>query len=111
MQNVQYLYYPYDVSSIASTGRLSVALETKTWEADRAGWVGDVDANGVDSADEDPIGSATSTVSFGPAGGTTIVEVRGVLPHTDTDSDEEVYAEVRFRVTSVPVTGDGAASS
>ena len=61
--------------------------------------------HGVDSADEDPIGSATSTVSFGPAGGTTIVEVRGVLPHTDTDSDEEVFAEVRFRVTSVPVTG------
>ena len=67
--------------------------------------MGDVDANGVDNADEDRIGSATSTRSFGAAGGSTTVDIRGVLPHTDTDFDEEVYHTVKFRVKSGPVTG------
>ena len=80
-------------------------MKTETWEADRAGWVGDVDANGVNNADEDRIGSATTTRNFGAAGGATVVDVRGVLPHTDTDFDEEVYHSVKFRVTSGPVTG------
>ena len=103
--NVPYVYYPYDVSCIASASGLSVEVKTETWESDRAGWAGDIDANGVNNADEDRIGSATTTRNFGPAGGATTVDVRGVLPHTDTDFDEEVYHAVKFRVTSGPVTG------
>lgn len=104
-QNRPYVFYPYEVSCIASASGLSVEVSTQTWESDRAGWVGDVDADGVNNADEDRIGSATSTRSFGAAGGSTTVDIRGVLPHTDTDFDEEVYHKVKFRVTSGPVTG------
>lgn len=103
--NVPYVYYPYQVSCIPSASGLSVEVYTETWEQDLVGRAGDVDANGVNNADEDRIGSATSTRSFGAAGGSTTVDIRGVLPHTDTDSNEEVYAKVKFRVTSGPVTG------
>lgn len=101
--NVPYVYYPYEVTCIASASGLSVEVKTETWESDRAGWAGDIDANGVNHADEDRIGSATSTPSFGVAGGTRVIDVRGVLPHTDTDFDEEVYHKVKFRVASGPV--------
>ncbi len=104
-QGVPYIYYPHEVSCIASAGGLSVEVDTGMWEADRAGWIGDVDANGINNADEDPVGSAISTVSFVPAGGSTIVDVIGLQPYTDTDFDEELYAKVRFRVTSGLVTG------
>lgn len=103
--NVPYVYYPYEVSCIGSAGGLTVEVRTETWESDRAGWVGDVDSNGIDNADEDRIGSATTSRTFGAAGGATVVDVRGVLPHTDTDFDEEVYHSVKFRVISGPVTG------
>jgi hypothetical protein len=103
--NVPYVYYPYEVSCIGSATGLSVEVETQTWEADLVGRAGDVDADGVNSPDEDRIGSASSTRGFGAGGGSTVVDVRGVLPHTDTDFDEEVYHSVRFRVTSGPVTG------
>src|SRR5262245_46488860 len=59
--NLPYVYYPYEVSCVASPGGLSVKVVTTTWEADRAGWVGDVDADGINNADEDRIGSATWT--------------------------------------------------
>lgn len=104
-QNLPYVFYPYEVSCIASPSGLSVEVKTETWEADRTGEAGDVDANGVNNADEDRIGSATSTRNFGAAGGATVVDIRGVLPHTDTDFDEEVYHKVKFRVKSGPVTG------
>jgi hypothetical protein len=93
------------VSCDASPGGLSVEVDMQTWEQDLTGRAGDVDANGVNNADEDRIGSANFTRSFGAGGGSTTVDVRGVLPHTDTDFDEEVYDKVRFRVTSGPVTG------
>ncbi len=105
LQFVPYVHYPYEVSCIASAGGLSVEVKTETWESDRDGWAGDVDADGINNADEDRIGSATVTRSFGTAGGSTTVNVRGLLPHTDTDFDEEVYHAVKFRVTSGPVTG------
>jgi len=105
-QNRPYVFYPYEVSCVASASGLSVEVFTETWEADLVGEFGDVDANGVNNADEDRIGSATSTRNFVPAGGSTTVDIRGVLPHTDTDFDEEVYHEVKFRVTSGPVTGN-----
>lgn len=104
-QNVPYVYYPYEVSCVASASGLSVEVKTETWEQDLVGRAGDVDADGVNNADEDRIGSATSTRSFGAAGGATTVNIRGVLPHTDTDFNEEVYHKVKFRVTSGPVTG------
>lgn len=102
---VPYVYYPYEVSCTGSASGLSVQVKTVTWEADLAGRAGDIDANGVNHADEDRIGAATTTRTFGAAGGATVVDVRGVLPHTDTDFDEEVYHSVKFRVTSGPVTG------
>ena len=104
-QNLPYVYYPYEVSCIASAGGLSVEVFTETWESDRAGEPGDVDANGVNNADDERIGSATSTRSFGAAGGATTVDIRGVLLHTDTDFNEENYHSVKFRVISGPVTG------
>jgi hypothetical protein len=98
------------VSCVASPGGLKVEVTTTTWEADRAGWVGDVDANGINNADEDRIGSATWSRTIGAGGGTVTVDVRGVLPHTDTDFDEEVYSETTFQVTSGTVTGSPSVS-
>jgi hypothetical protein len=103
--NVPYVYYPYEVTCIASLSGLSVEVKTETWESDRAGWAGDVDADGVNNADDDRIGSATSTPSFGVAGGTKTIDVRGVLPHTDTDFNEEPYHTVKFQVSAGPVKG------
>ena len=103
--NVPYVYYPYEVSCVASASGLSVEVKTETWEADLAGQAGDVDADGVNNADEDRIGSATTTRSFVPAGGSKTVDVRGLLSRTDSDGNDEVYQKVKFRVTSVPVTG------
>jgi hypothetical protein len=104
-QNVPYVYYPYSISCVASPGGVSVEVSTETWEQDLLNRPGDVDANGVDNADEDRIGSATSSRSFGAAGGVIPkVDIRGVLPHTDTDSNEEPWHQIRFRVTSGAVT-------
>lgn len=104
-QNVPYVYYPYEVSCVASPSGLTVEVRTETWEADLLNRAGDVDADGVNNADEDPIGSATSTRSFPAAGGSATVDIRGVLSRTDTDGNDEVYAKVKFRVRSGPVTG------
>ena len=60
----------------------------------------------VNNADEDRIGSATSNRNFVPAGGSKTVDIRGLLPHTDTNTTEELYHEVKFRVRSGPVTGN-----
>jgi hypothetical protein len=103
--NVPYVFYPVEVSCGASSSGLSVELDLQTWEQDRAGQAGDVDADGIDNADEDRIGSGSASRNFGAAGGSTTVDFRGVLPHTDTDFNEEPYGKVRFRVTSAPVTG------
>ena len=103
--NVPYVYYPYDITCVGSASGLSVEVKTETWEQDLAGRAGDVDADGVNNADDEFIGTATVTRAFGAAGGSTTVDVRGVLPHTDTDFNEEPYHKVKFRVTSGPVTG------
>jgi hypothetical protein len=103
--NVPYVYYPVEVSCVASASGLSVEVTMETWEQDIANRAGDVDANGINNADEDRIGSANFTRNFGAGGGSTTVDVRGLLPHTDTDFNEEVYDKVKFRVTSGPVTG------
>ncbi len=108
-QNIPYVFYPYEVTCDPSAGGLSVEVKTVTWEQDLLGAPGDVDADGVNNADEDRIGTATTHPSFGAAGGTRTVTVRGVLPHTDTNFDEEVYQAVKFRVTSGPVTGGWSA--
>jgi hypothetical protein len=107
--NVPYVYYPVEVSCTASASGLSVELNLQTWEQDLAGRAGDVDANGIDNADEDRIGSGSATRSFVAAGGTKTVDFLGVLPHTDTDFNEEVYDKVQFRVTSGPVVGKWSA--
>ncbi len=103
--NTPYVYYSYDVTCGASASGLSVEVKTTTYDQDLAGRKGDVDANGVNNADDDLIGTATTTRSFGTAGGTKTVDVRGTLPRTDTDGNEEMYQSVKFRVTSGPVTG------
>ena len=94
----------YEVSCVGSASGLDVEVTTVTWEADHVGVAGDVDANGVNNADEDRIGSATTN----RASRHRRQQARrrpGVLPHTDTDFDEEVDHEVKLRVTSGPVTG------
>jgi hypothetical protein len=103
--NVPYVYYPFTVSCGASSGGLSVEVQTVTYEQDLAGRAGDVDANGINNADDELIGSATTTRTFTAAGGTKTVDVLGLLPRTDTDGNEEMYDSVTFRVTSGPVTG------
>ena len=107
--NVPEVIYPYEVTCSASSAAMSVQTKTETWEADLVGRAGDVDADGVNNADEDYIGTATTTRSFTKAGGTRTVNVKGVLPHTDTDANEEVYHKVKFRVTSGAVTGSWTA--
>lgn len=103
--NTPYVYYSYDVTCGASASGLSVEVSTTTYDQDLAGRAGDVDWNGVNNADEDLVGTATTTRSFGTAGGTKHVDVRGTLPRTDTDFNEEMYQALKFRVTSGPVTG------
>lgn len=99
------VFYPVEVSCVASATGLEVELDLQTWEQDILGRAGDVDANGVVNEDEDRIGSGSASRVFGTGGGSTTVDFQGRLPHTDTDFDEEVYSKVRFRVTSGPVTG------
>jgi hypothetical protein len=103
--NNPYVYYPIKVTCGASASGLSVEVKTVTFEQDLAGRKGDVDANGVNNADDERIGSATSTRTFTAAGGTKSIDIRGTLPRTDTDGNEEMYDSVTFRVTSGPVTG------
>lgn len=103
--NVPEVIYPYELTCAPSSAAMSVQVKSQTWEADLAGRAGDVDADGVDNADEDYIGQVTTTKSFTKAGGTRRVNVKGVLPHTDTDANEEVYHKVKFRVTSGAVVG------
>ena len=100
-----YVFYPIEISCVASATGLSVAVSVQTWEQDLKGRPGDVDANGINNADEDRIGSAGFTRTFGPAGGTKTVDVRGVVSTTDTDNNDEVYAAASLQVTSGPVTG------
>lgn len=107
--NVPEVYYEYELTCAASSAAMSVEVKTQTWESDLAGRAGDVDADGVNNADDEHIGNATTVRSFTKAGGTKTVKVLGVLPHTDTDSNEEVYQKVKFRVTSGAVTGSWTA--
>ena len=102
--NVPEVYYPYDLVCVPSPAAMSVEVKTETWEQDLFGRAGDVDANGVDNADEDYIGQAITNTSLGSNGGARTVLVKGVLPHTDTDGNEEIWHQVKFRVTSGLVT-------
>lgn len=99
------IFYPYEVTCVASASGLSVEAKTYTREQDLAGRAGDVDANGINNSDDDVIGQATTSRSFGPGGGTKTVTVKGLLPRTDTDGNDEVYQKIKFHVTSGPVTG------
>lgn len=107
--NVPEVNYVYEVTCAASTAAMSVEVKTETWESDLTGRPGDVDANGVNNADDEKVGTATTSRSFTKAGGTKTVTVKGVLPHTDTDANEEVYQTVKFRVSSGSVTGSWTA--
>ncbi len=107
--NVPEVFYEYELTCGASSAAMSVEVKTQTWESDLSGRAGDVDANGVNNADDEHIGNATTSRSFTKAGGTKTVKVKGVLPHTDTDANEEVYQKVKFRVTSGAVTGSWTA--
>ena len=64
-----------------------------------------MDADGINNADDDVIGKATKTLYYTSLGGNSVVDIKGVLPRTDTDGNDEVYAKVRFRVTSGFVPG------
>ena len=99
-QNIPYVYYPYEVTCIASPAGVTVEAVTTTWEQDLAGRAGDVDADGVNNADDEKIGTARVTRNFPAAGGTKTVTVKGVLSHTDTDVNDEMYHSVKIRVSS-----------
>lgn len=105
------VYYPYTLFCLPDPAGAGVSVEVQidTFEQDLTGRAGDVDADGVDNADEDVIGSGTSTVAFGALGGTAAKSFKGVLPRTDTDGNDEVYGKLRFRVTSGFVTGKWSA--
>jgi hypothetical protein len=104
--NVPQVYYPVDISCVSGAPTaVTVELSLQTWEQDLSGRAGDVDANGVNNPDEDRIGSGSATRDFTTAGGSTTVKFLGTLPHTDTDSNEEVYGKVKFRVISGNVKG------
>ena len=53
-QNRPYVFYPYEVSCVGSASGLDVEVKTVTWEADRVGVAGDVDANGVEQRRRGP---------------------------------------------------------
>ena len=99
------VYYPIDISCVAAPTAVSVELDLQTWEQDLAGRAGDVDANGVNNADEDRIGSGSATRSFTTSGGSTTVNFLGTLPDTDSDNSEELYSKIKFRVISGNVKG------
>lgn len=105
------VYYPYTLFCLpdpAGAG-VSVQVTVDTREQDLTNRAGDVDADGVDNADEDVIGTGTSTIALGALGGTVTRSFKGVLPRTDTDGNDEVYGKYRFRVTSGFVTGSWSA--
>ncbi|WP_426566067.1 hypothetical protein ACPPVT_05750 [Angustibacter sp. McL0619] len=104
--NVPQVYYPVDISCVGGAPTaVTVELNLQTWEQDLTGRAGDVDANGVNNADEDRIGSGSASRYFTTAGGSTTVNFLGTLPHTDTDSNEEIYDKTQFRVISGAVKG------
>lgn len=103
--NVPEVFYEYVLTCAASTAAMSVEVKTQAWEQDLAGQAGDVDFNGVNNADDEHIGNATTSRSFTKAGGTKTVKVKGVLSRTDTNGSDEPYQRVKFRVTSGAVTG------
>jgi hypothetical protein len=103
--NVPEVYYPYDLVCLASTASMSVEVKTETREQDLAGRAGDVDADGVNNADEDYIGAATKTTNFTSAGGSKTILIKGELSHTDTDGNDEVWHQDKFKVTSGNVHG------
>lgn len=109
--NVPEVYYEYDLFCLPApnAAAFSVKVKLETYEQDRQGRAGDIDANGVDNADEDYIGQNTKTVNFSALGGFQTIRIKGVLPHTDTDANEEVWHKDRFQVTSGAVTGTWSA--
>ena len=103
--NVPEVYYPYDVSCLPANASRTVEVKTETWESDLTGVAGDVDSDGVNNPDDEYIGQATTSRSFTSLGGFQTVRVKGVLPHTDSDGNEEVYHKVKFRVTGAGIQG------
>jgi hypothetical protein len=103
--NLPEVIYPYKLVCVASPAAMSVEVKTETYDQDLVNLPGDVDADGVNNADEDYIGQATSNTNFTAAGGTRTVKIKGVLKHTDTDFDEELWHKTKLRVTSGLVTG------
>ncbi len=107
---VKEIFYPFHLVCLPTGGSsISVEVETYTREQDLVGRAGDVDADGVNNADEDVIGKATKTLNYGWLGGSSDRDVKGLLSRTDNDGNDEDYAKVRFRVTIGFVTGSWSA--
>ena len=97
--------YSYELTCDPARGPRKVTVKTQTWEQDLAGRNGDVDADGVQNADDEHIGNATTTRKFSKAGGTKTVLVKGILSSTDDDGNDEMYHKVKLRVESGGVVG------
>ncbi len=95
--NVPYVYYPIEVTCQAG---LEVETEQVRWEQDLA------QNEGPALADDDYLSTSYHDWDFTGGAGTQSINVRRTLPYTNNEGpDEEVYAKIRFRVTSGTVTG------
>lgn len=95
--NVPYVYYPLEVTCSAG---LEIEVEMVRWEQDLA-W-----REGPGYEDEDYLSTSTYNWDFTGGAGTVSYRSQRTLPLTNNEGiDEEIYDQVRFRVTSGTVTG------
>ncbi len=104
-QNVPEVMYEYVVTCSASSASSKVELKMETWEQDLSGRAGDVDADGVNNADDEHFGNGTASKTISSAGGTKTIKIKGILAHTDTDGNDEMFGKSKFRVKTGNVTG------
>lgn len=95
--NVPYVYYPLEVTCADD---LSIEVEMVRWEQDFA-W-----REGPGLEDEDYLSTSIYNWDFSSGAGTVPYLSQRTLPLTNNEGiDEEIYNQVRFRVTSDTVTG------
>lgn len=104
-QNVPEVLYEYVVTCDPSSAASTVEIKMQTWESDLAGEPGDVDADGVNNADDEHFGNGNLSVRISKAGGTKTVKIKGILAHTDTNGTDEMYGKSKFRVKTGNVQG------